>query len=139
MAQNSVAPSLACATGCPTVTLLELPTPVTGLVLRELAGADADHYYAALDRNRNHFRRFGDYADEIAATRTWVVRYFADPDAIGPAGDALGASGIFAGVTRGKNKSVAVLRRLGFVRVAEFGTYDRFHLPLASASPPDGL
>jgi hypothetical protein len=33
----------------------------------------------ALDRNRDHFRQFGDYADEIAATRTWAVSYFADP------------------------------------------------------------
>jgi RimJ/RimL family protein N-acetyltransferase len=36
----------------------------------------------------------------------------------------------FAGVTRGNNKSVAVLARLGFVRVARFDSYDRYRLPL---------
>ena len=41
---------------------------------------------------------------------------------------SLGATDIFAGVTHGNAKSVAVLERLGFHRVEEFETYNRFHL-----------
>ena len=44
--------------------------------------------------------------------------------------DELGASGIYAGVTHGNARSEALLERLGFVRVAEFERYARFHLPL---------
>ena len=40
------------------------------------------------------------------------------------------ATDIFAGVTHGNDRSVAVLRRLGFRPVAEFATYTRFHRPL---------
>jgi len=42
----------------------------------------------------------------------------------------LGASAIYAGVTKGNAKSEAVLRRLGFQAVADLGTYTRFKLPL---------
>lgn len=45
----------------------------------------------------------------------------------------LGATDMFAGVTHGNDPSVALLRRLGFVPVAEFATYTRFHLAL---TPP---
>ncbi|WP_199511210.1 GNAT family N-acetyltransferase [Nucisporomicrobium flavum] len=41
---------------------------------------------------------------------------------------SLGATDVFAGVTHGNDRSVAVLRRLGFSRVAEFDSYDRYHL-----------
>lgn len=47
--------------------------------------------------------------------------------------DALGATEIYAGVTHGNTKSVAVLQRLGFERVAEFDTYTRFCLRIARA------
>ncbi|MEQ4726276.1 GNAT family N-acetyltransferase [Nonomuraea sp. B19D2] len=43
----------------------------------------------------------------------------------------LGATDIFAGVTHGNSKSVAVLERLGFSPAAEFEHYTRFHLPLS--------
>lgn len=42
----------------------------------------------------------------------------------------LGASDIYAGVTHGNARSEAWLERLGFVRVAEFERYARFHLLL---------
>jgi RimJ/RimL family protein N-acetyltransferase/predicted N-acetyltransferase YhbS len=42
----------------------------------------------------------------------------------------LGATDVLAGVTHGNARSVALLRRLGFARVAEFDSYDRFHLSL---------
>lgn len=42
----------------------------------------------------------------------------------------LGATDVFAGVTHGNAKSVALLKRLGFEQVAEFDGYDRFHLHL---------
>jgi RimJ/RimL family protein N-acetyltransferase len=41
------------------------------------------------------------------------------------------ATDIFAGVTHGNVKSVAVLERLGFLAVTEFETYTRYHLPLS--------
>lgn len=40
----------------------------------------------------------------------------------------LGATEIYAGVTHGNDKSVAVLDRLRFGRVADFETYSRFRL-----------
>ncbi|MFJ8692146.1 GNAT family N-acetyltransferase [Streptomyces roseolilacinus] len=40
----------------------------------------------------------------------------------------LGATDIFAGVTHGNDRSAALLRRLGFVPVAVFEDYTRFHL-----------
>lgn len=42
----------------------------------------------------------------------------------------LHATDIFAGITHGNDRSVAVLNRLGFRRSAGFDTYDRYHLPL---------
>jgi RimJ/RimL family protein N-acetyltransferase len=44
--------------------------------------------------------------------------------------DELGASDIYAGVTHGNIRSESLLERLGFVRVARFERYTRFHLPL---------
>jgi ribosomal-protein-serine acetyltransferase len=40
----------------------------------------------------------------------------------------LGATDVYAGVTHGNAASVAVLRRVGFARVASFPKYDRYHL-----------
>ncbi|MBW4721627.1 GNAT family N-acetyltransferase [Saccharothrix obliqua] len=45
---------------------------------------------------------------------------------------AAGATDVFAGVTRGNDRSAAVLRRLGFRPVAELPTHTRFHLPLGA-------
>ncbi|MEV4889062.1 GNAT family N-acetyltransferase [Nonomuraea sp. NPDC055795] len=42
----------------------------------------------------------------------------------------LGATDVFAGVTHGNDRSVAVLERLGFGAVADFERYTRFHLSL---------
>lgn len=42
----------------------------------------------------------------------------------------LGATDVFAGVTHGNTPSEALLRRLGFVVVADFENYSRFHLAL---------
>jgi RimJ/RimL family protein N-acetyltransferase len=42
------------------------------------------------------------------------------------------ATDLFAGVTHGNLTSVAVLRRVGFERVATFATYDRYHLDQAT-------
>jgi ribosomal-protein-serine acetyltransferase len=49
------------------------------------------------------------------------------------AGTELGATDVFAGVTRGNAPSEALLRRLGFEIVAEFDTYRRFHHALTPA------
>ena len=43
----------------------------------------------------------------------------------------LGATIIWAGVTKGNTKSEALLRRLGFQAVADRGTYTRYKLPLS--------
>ncbi|WP_282794582.1 GNAT family protein [Streptomyces sp. CC224B] len=40
---------------------------------------------------------------------------------------ALGATDIYAGVTHGNHRSVALLTRLGFEPVADFADYTRFH------------
>jgi RimJ/RimL family protein N-acetyltransferase len=53
---------------------------------------------------------------------------------IGFAREQLAATDIFAGVTKGNAKSVAVLERLGFQAVAEFESYIRYHLPLTNQS-----
>ncbi|MFE6404998.1 GNAT family N-acetyltransferase [Streptomyces alboflavus] len=42
----------------------------------------------------------------------------------------LAATDIYAGVTHGNDRSVALLGRLGFERAAEFADYTRFHLAL---------
>jgi RimJ/RimL family protein N-acetyltransferase len=52
--------------------LIELRTDDRELVLRELTVADADEYYALVDRNRDHLTQFGNYQDEGAATLEWV-------------------------------------------------------------------
>jgi ribosomal-protein-serine acetyltransferase len=44
---------------------------------------------------------------------------------------ALGATTIWAGVTRGNVKSEALLARLGFHAVSDQGSYPRFRLPLS--------
>lgn len=41
------------------------------------------------------------------------------------------ATDLFAGVTHGNHKSIAVLQRVGFARIATFETYARYHLDLA--------
>jgi ribosomal-protein-serine acetyltransferase len=46
----------------------------------------------------------------------------------------LGATDLFAGVTHGNARSVAVLERLSFERVATFDTYDRYHHGLAGTT-----
>jgi RimJ/RimL family protein N-acetyltransferase len=46
---------------------------------------------------------------------------------LGFAGEELGATDVFAGVTRGNVRSEALLQRLGFAVVADFDTYRRFH------------
>jgi RimJ/RimL family protein N-acetyltransferase len=43
----------------------------------------------------------------------------------------LGATDIWGGVTHGNVKSVAVLTRLGFAKVADFDDYSRFHYSCA--------
>jgi len=51
----------------------------------------------------------------------------------------LGATDVFAGVRHGNVRSVAVLRRAGFVESVHFDHYTRFRLPLATgpqAPPP---
>jgi RimJ/RimL family protein N-acetyltransferase len=53
----------------------------------------------------------------------------------------LAASDIYAGVTHGNHRSQALLARLGFLPVAEFESYTRYHCALspaatASARPP---
>lgn len=50
----------------------------------------------------------------------------------------LGATDIFAGVTHGNDRSVALLTRLGFTPVAEFATYTRFRLRLVTGPPGAG-
>ncbi|MFD1146604.1 GNAT family N-acetyltransferase [Saccharothrix hoggarensis] len=45
---------------------------------------------------------------------------------------ASGATDVFAGVTRGNDRSVALLLRLGFRPIAELETHTRFHLPLGA-------
>lgn len=49
----------------------------------------------------------------------------------------LAATELFAGVTHGNTKSVAVLERVGFDRVARFATYDRWHLDLSRSAAAD--
>jgi ribosomal-protein-serine acetyltransferase len=47
---------------------------------------------------------------------------------------SLGATDVLAGVTHGNDRSVALLRRLGFARVAEFDAYDRYHRAVGSGT-----
>ncbi|MFJ8588956.1 GNAT family N-acetyltransferase [Streptomyces sp. NPDC093595] len=48
----------------------------------------------------------------------------------GHAARELGATDLFAGVTHGNDRSVALLSRLGFEPVADFEDYTRFRLRL---------
>ena len=79
--------------------------------------------------------------------RKFVIGYWLDSEFTGKgyataccrtiidyARSSLGATDIFAGVTHGNAKSIAVLKRLGFDQVMEFETYSRFHLPLGESS-----
>lgn len=158
----------------------ELTSRVPGLSLRALTPADADAYYALLDRNREHLGRLGDFRDETRADPAWVRAHLAnaperdlrygirlrgeligrvdliavDPPRYGTgywldtghtgagyataacaalydyAARALGATDVYAGVTHGNDPSVALLGRLGFVPVADFADYTRFHRSL---------
>jgi RimJ/RimL family protein N-acetyltransferase len=47
------------------------------------------------------------------------------------ASDVLSATDVYAGVTHGNEKSIAVLTRNGFSLSAEFEAYDRYHCALA--------
>ena len=51
---------------------IELRTDDPSLSLRELTFAQADEYYALIDRNRGHLTQFGNYKDEGRATLKWV-------------------------------------------------------------------
>lgn len=62
---------------------------------------------------------------------TAAVRTLADH-----ACSALGASDLYAGVTHGNIKSVAVLERAGFRHVTDFERYARFHLALVESGDP---
>lgn len=160
--------------------MIRVDTSISGLELRELGPADADCYYQAVDRNRTHLSRYGDYLRERDATPESVSAYFTDPPdhnirlgiwharvligrvdlnpvdpprytigywldsthcghgyassacaaAIDYARDALGASAIYARVTHSNSRSIALLHRLGFKRVADFDNYSRFRLEL---------
>lgn len=46
---------------------------------------------------------------------------------LGFGAENLGITDLWAGVTHGNDRSVAVLQRLGFEEVADMGTYTRFH------------
>ncbi|MBL7494871.1 GNAT family N-acetyltransferase, partial [Frankia sp. CNm7] len=58
--------------------LCDLPTSMPGLALRALTSADAEVYYALIDRNRDHLAEFGDYQDEKRATLEWVENHLAE-------------------------------------------------------------
>ncbi|GAA5209969.1 GNAT family N-acetyltransferase [Microbacterium kyungheense] len=55
---------------------------------------------------------------------------------VAAAKQSLGATDVYAGVTRGNLASVGVLRSLGFELAEEFPTYERFHLRLAGHPDP---
>ncbi|MEV6522051.1 GNAT family N-acetyltransferase [Longispora sp. NPDC051575] len=57
-----------------------LSTDREGLELLELGVADADAYYELVRASRVHLAAFGNYDEEIAATREEVRAYFAAPD-----------------------------------------------------------
>jgi ribosomal-protein-serine acetyltransferase len=43
-------------------------TEIDGLALRKLTVADADRYFALLDRNRDHLTAFGDFSEVLTLT-----------------------------------------------------------------------
>jgi RimJ/RimL family protein N-acetyltransferase len=55
------------------------------------------------------------------------------------AAQELSATDVFAGVTHDNDRSVAVLQRAGFRRVAEFEDYSRFHIDLADREAAETL
>jgi RimJ/RimL family protein N-acetyltransferase/8-oxo-dGTP pyrophosphatase MutT (NUDIX family) len=164
--------------------VVELATARRGLSLRELTVADADHYFALIDRNRLHLTRHGDYSGMATITSAQVQASLATPTddntrfgiwlddrlvgrvdlnpynppnyvlgvwldeattgkghathacraAIAFARSHLRAGDIWAGVTHGNHRSVALLGRLGFERVAELEHHSRFRLA-RSAGP----
>ena len=163
---------------------VELATARRGLSLRELTVADADHYFALIDRNRLHLTRHGDYAGMATITPAQVQASLATPTddnarlgiwldgclvgrvdlnpysppnyvlgvwldeavtgkghttlacraAIAFARSHLRAGDIWAGVTHGNHRSVALLGRLGFEWVAELDRHTRFRLPQSSGA-----
>ena len=164
--------------------IVELATARRGLSLRELTAADADGYFALIDRNRLHLTRHGDYSGMATISAAQVQASLVTPSddntrfgiwldgrlvgrvdlnpynppnyvlgvwldeavtgkghathacraAIAFARSHLGAGDIWAGVTHGNHRSVALLGRLGFERVAELDRHSRFRL-LQSAGP----
>lgn len=52
--------------------------------------------------------------------------------------DELGIEEVYAGVTKGNTASEAVLRRVGFHRLADMGTYNRFMLSVSKAEHRHG-
>ena len=60
---------------------IELRTDDPSLSLRELTFAQADEYYALIDRNRSHLTQFGNYRDEGRATLKWVKTALTRPAA----------------------------------------------------------
>jgi ribosomal-protein-serine acetyltransferase len=73
---------------------------------------------------------FGYWLDAASCGRGYATK--AGAVVVEHARAMLGATDVYAGVTHGNAKSVAVLMRLGFVAVARFETYTRFHRSLAS-------
>jgi RimJ/RimL family protein N-acetyltransferase len=59
----------------------ELLTDDPTVSLRELNAAQADEYYALINRNRAHLTQFGNYEDEGRATLKWVKSLLARPAA----------------------------------------------------------
>ncbi|HVL07339.1 MAG TPA: GNAT family N-acetyltransferase [Acidimicrobiales bacterium] len=164
--------------------IVELATARRGLSLRELTAADADGYFALIDRNRLHLTRHGDYSgmatisaaqvqaslvapgDDNTRFGIWldgrlvgrvdlnpynppnyVLGVWLDEAATGKghateacraaiafARSHLRAGNIWAGVTHGNHRSVALLGRLGFERVAELDRHSRFRLRPPAAS-----
>ena len=116
------------------------------------ATASADDLAAYLREPWDANVRFGVWVDGALAGRVdlvpvhpphWTIGYWLGADhrgrgvateacalAIEHARAALGATEVYAGVTHGNDASVRVLERLGFERVAELDTYDRWRLVL---------
>ncbi|MBA3233436.1 MAG: GNAT family N-acetyltransferase [Propionibacteriales bacterium] len=76
---------------------------------------------------------FGYWVDHGHSRRGLMTSAYAS--ALRHARDDLQATDVFAGVTHGNDGSVALLRRLGFERIAQLDDYDRFQLTLAADEP----